>query len=95
MTFFLIIAHDFFEKKAKGHVMISYSREQRPLLLRIKQAITEAGFPVWMDIEQMRENVYDRMAEAIQNASVVLIAMSYSYQRSEYCRRGLYYLLWI
>lgn len=68
--------------------MISYSREQRPLLLRIKQAITEAGFSVWMDIEQMRENVYDRMAEAIQEASVVLISMSYSYQRSEYCRRG-------
>nr|XP_022291929.1 uncharacterized protein LOC111103165 [Crassostrea virginica] len=85
------LAHDFFEKKAKGHVMISYSREQRPLLLRIKQAITEAGFPVWMDIEQMRENVYDRMAEAIQNASVVLIAMSYSYQRSEYCRREAAY----
>lgn len=68
--------------------MISYSQEQRPLLLRIKQAITEAGFSVWMDIEQMRENVYDRMAEAIQDASVVLISMSYSYQRSEYCRRG-------
>lgn len=85
------LVQDLFGKKTKGHVMISYSREQRPLLLRIKQAITEAGFSVWMDIEQMRENVYDRMAEAIQDASVVLISMSYSYQRSEYCRREAAY----
>ena len=41
-----------------------------------------------MDIEQMHDNVYDRMAEAIENAAVVLIAMSYSYKCSEYCRRG-------
>nr|XP_011433027.2 uncharacterized protein LOC105332211 isoform X2 [Crassostrea gigas] len=85
------LVQELFGKKTKGHVMISYSREQRPLLLRIKQAITEAGFSVWMDIEQMRENVYDRMAEAIQEASVVLISMSYSYQRSEYCRREAAY----
>ncbi|XP_052708079.1 uncharacterized protein LOC128183203 isoform X2 [Crassostrea angulata] len=85
------LVQELFGKKTKGHVMISYSREQRPLLLRIKQAITEAGFSVWMDIEQMRENVYDRMAEAIQDASVVLISMSYSYQRSEYCRREAAY----
>ncbi|XP_056016822.1 uncharacterized protein LOC130053519 [Ostrea edulis] len=85
------LVQEFTQKKTKGHVMISYSREQRQLLLRIKQAITEAGFTVWMDIEQMRDNVYDRMAEAIQNASVVLISMSYSYQRSEYCRREAAY----
>ncbi|XP_061193413.1 uncharacterized protein LOC133201641 [Saccostrea echinata] len=85
------IAGEFFQKKSKGHVMISYSREQRPLLLRVKDEITKAGFTVWMDIEQMRDNVYDRMAEAIQNASVVLISMSYSYQRSEYCRREAAY----
>ncbi|KAK3098607.1 hypothetical protein FSP39_021184 [Pinctada imbricata] len=80
-----------FERKLNGHVMISYSREQRPLLLKIKEELTKAGFKVWMDIEQMHDNVYDRMAEAIENAAVVLIAMSYSYKCSEYCRREAAY----
>ncbi|XP_060080410.1 uncharacterized protein LOC132559800 [Ylistrum balloti] len=83
--------HTLFSKKTRGHIMISYSREQRQLLLDVRAALEENKFTVWMDVDQMRGDVYERMAEAVENAAVVMLAMSRSYKMSEYCRREAAY----
>ncbi|XP_033729960.1 uncharacterized protein LOC117319237, partial [Pecten maximus] len=85
------MVHTLFAKKTRGHIMISYSREQRQLLLDIRAELEENNFAVWMDVDQMRGDVYERMAEAVENAAIVLLAMSRSYKMSEYCRREAAY----
>ncbi|XP_069105652.1 uncharacterized protein [Argopecten irradians] len=90
-TVFGPMVQSLFAKKTRGHIMISYSGEQRQLLLDIKAALEKAQFTVWMDVDQMRGDVYERMAEAVENAAVVLLAMSRSYKMSEYCRREAAY----
>ncbi|OWF35959.1 uncharacterized protein LOC110442303 [Mizuhopecten yessoensis] len=80
-----------FSKKTRGHIMISYSREQRQVLQDIRAELEANKFTVWMDVDRMRGDVYERMAEAVENAAVVILAMSRSYKMSEYCRREAAY----
>ncbi|KAL5013647.1 hypothetical protein ScPMuIL_007917 [Solemya velum] len=76
-----------FKKKSKGHIMISYSSEHRQTLLKVKSEMESSGFSVWMDVDEMREDIYDRMAEGVMGAAVVLICISRRYKQSKYCRQ--------
>ena len=43
---------------------------------------------VWMDIDQMGGSTLQAMADAVENADVVLMAMSQKYKDSLNCRAG-------
>ena len=45
-----------------------------------------------MDIDQMGGSTLQAMADAVENASIVLMAMSQKYKDSPNCRAGMYYL---
>ena len=48
----------------------------------------QEGLEVWIDIERMGGSTLSAMAEAVENASVVLVCMSEKYKLSPNCRLG-------
>ena len=38
-----------------GHIMISYQWGTKPTMLRVRDKLTQAGYKVWMDVDNMCE----------------------------------------
>ncbi|XP_077984869.1 uncharacterized protein LOC144439456 [Glandiceps talaboti] len=72
--------------KGRGHVMISYNWDVQNRVIRLKDKLSAAGYNVWMDIEKMGGSTLEAMADAVQNADVVLICMAEKYKYSNPCR---------
>ncbi|XP_071102984.1 uncharacterized protein [Haliotis cracherodii] len=70
----------------RGHVMISYQWSDQKLVLKIKDSLRQKGYKIWMDVDHMEGSTLQAMAEAVQNASVVLVCMSERYKLSQNCR---------
>lgn len=70
----------------KKHVMLSYSWAQQSTVLRLVERMKRDGLKVWVDVECMRGSTIDAMADAVENAAVVLICMSRDYKESSNCR---------
>lgn len=68
------------------HVMISYQWDSQSTMLKVKESLKEAGFKVWMDVENISGSTLEAMSLAIENAAVVLIGMSKKYKESPNCR---------
>eukprot|EP00058_Branchiostoma_floridae_P006696 XP_002592184.1 hypothetical protein BRAFLDRAFT_88079 [Branchiostoma floridae] len=71
---------------AGGHVMISYQWDVQPKMLVVKERLTQAGYRVWMDVDQMGGDILEAMAEAVEGAAVVLVTMTEKYKDSPNCR---------
>ena len=39
-----------------GHIMISYQWGTKPTMLRVRDKLTQAGYKVWMDVDNMCES---------------------------------------
>jgi hypothetical protein len=72
-------------------IMISYSHKEKSVCQQIYDALTKAGFRVWIDYDQMHGNVMDAMAQAIEQSKTVIICMSEEYRKSNYCRAEAHY----
>ncbi|XP_072051221.1 uncharacterized protein [Amphiura filiformis] len=75
----------------KPHLMISYQWDAQKRMLLLRDELIRAGFDVWMDVDQMEGNMDERMAEAVEQASVVLVCFSKKYQESANCKKELQY----
>ncbi len=75
----------------KFDIMISYSHKDKELCKQIYDELTETGYHVWIDFDQMHGNVMDAMAQAIEQSQTVIICMSEQYQKSNYCRAEAHY----
>jgi hypothetical protein len=65
------------------HVMLSYEWNNQELVKQIYAALQARGMPVWMDINGgMEGNIYDSMAQGVDNAAVVVTFLSPKYQVS-------------
>ncbi|KAK6183584.1 hypothetical protein SNE40_011037 [Patella caerulea] len=71
---------------ARGHVMISYQWGNQELLTKIRDRIRGHNEKVWMDIDDMEGSTLQAMAEAVEQADIVLICMSRKYKDSPNCR---------
>ncbi|KAJ3299577.1 WD repeat-containing protein 20, partial [Blyttiomyces sp. JEL0837] len=71
------------------HVMLSYDGKE--LILAIKKRLESHGLRVWFDEEEMRANMYERMAEAITKSLVITPLLTVGYSRSANCKRELSY----
>ncbi|XP_067666560.1 uncharacterized protein [Haliotis asinina] len=69
-----------------GHVMISYQWGDQKTLLQVKELLKADGYNIWMDVDNMGGSTLQAMAEAVQNASVILVCMSERYKESQNCR---------
>jgi len=70
------------------HVMISYQWDVQTLVIQLKNKLQADGYKVWMDIDEMGGSTLERMAKAVENASVVLVCVSQKYKESPNCRSG-------
>ena len=70
----------------RNHVMISYQWDSQEVLVEVKNRLQASGYRVWMDLEQMKGSTLEAMAEAVENASVVLVCVSRRYKESQNCR---------
>ena len=50
--------------------MLSYQWDNQKEVLRIKESLESRGYKIWMDIENMQENIYKSMSEGIEGASL-------------------------
>jgi len=66
--------------------MISYSWAQKDRMRELGFYIKSMGFPIWLDVEQMEGNILQRMSEAVEKASIVIIGVSSHYKESQSCR---------
>lgn len=73
-------------KKNKGHVFISYSWNEKEIIMKLRERLKKEGVEVWIDVERMGGSTLSAMAEAVENAAVVLICMSEKYKQSPNCR---------
>ena len=76
---------------AKEQVMISYQWDSQKQALEIAHALKELGFEIWIDVENMSGDIYDKMAEAVEGSSVLLVCMTSKYEKSANCERELKY----
>ena len=73
-------------EKAHGQVMISYSWGQQGRMTQLGFQLKKLGFPIWLDVEQMEGSVLEKMAEAVEESSIIVIGLSSSYKDSQACR---------
>lgn len=73
----------------RKHVMISYSwNAQKDIVVKIAEAIAEAGIEVWRDEDRLKPgtNLQRAMLEAVEGAVVVIVFYSPDYYRSRNCQ---------
>ena len=75
------------EPTSETHVMISYCWSQKKQVHRLANALKEAGKRVWIDVEKMEGDTFQRMAEGVENAHVVICCTSEEYFNSYACNK--------
>ncbi|XP_070551382.1 uncharacterized protein [Ptychodera flava] len=75
------------EKSTNKHVMISHNWDHQRKVIRIKKALEERGYKMWIDLENIRANIDQMIAEGVDSASVVLLCVSEAYKKSRNCRK--------
>jgi len=70
----------------KGQVMISYCRAQKEQGRRIANHLKSKNISVRIDIEQLEGSVLEKMADAVEESSVILVLLSSKYKESQECR---------
>ena len=68
------------------HVMISYNSKTRDQCLKIKSALENEGYKIWIDVENIHGSSLESMANAIEESSCVLMCMTEKYKQSANCR---------
>lgn len=71
--------------------MLSYQWDYQPEVRKICETLKRFGFNVWMDLDTMSGSIYEKMAEGVEGADVVIICMSTKYQSSENCNKEFQY----
>ncbi|CAF0725053.1 unnamed protein product [Didymodactylos carnosus] len=71
---------------SQKHVMISYNHDTKALSQKIKERLISDGYSVWIDFENMHINLLDAMAQAIEQAMVIIMCFTEKYKDSPSCR---------
>lgn len=78
-------------KREKGHIMISYNSASRDLCLKIKFELENAGYHVWIDIDQIHGSSLESMARAVENSDLILVCVTEKYRESINCQAEAQY----
>ncbi|CAF1517256.1 unnamed protein product, partial [Didymodactylos carnosus] len=74
------------------HAMLSYQWASQELVKNVYTFLRSKNLAVWMDINGgMSANIYQCMAEGVENANVVVCFLTQKYQNSENCQQELQY----
>ncbi|XP_030849688.1 uncharacterized protein LOC105440238 [Strongylocentrotus purpuratus] len=74
--------------KSSGHIMLSYKWEHpsQSVMREFKKQLRKRGYNVWMDEDHMMGDKIGAMAEAVENAVMVIACITRGYQDSQDCR---------
>ncbi|KAL5005087.1 hypothetical protein ScPMuIL_018543 [Solemya velum] len=78
-------------KASKGHIMISYNWVDQKLLKQVYERLKAQKYSIWMDIDKMEGSLLQSMADAVENARIVLVCYSEKYKESQNCRMEAVY----
>ena len=68
-------------------VMLSYQWGHQETVKQMKSYLEARNLKVWMDIQQISGNIYDKMAAAVKNSKVIVLCMNDKYQHSDNCQK--------
>eukprot|EP00732_Lithocolla_globosa_P003142 Lithocolla_globosa_v1_NODE_2376_length_2031_cov_3.865385.p1 type:complete len:268 gc:universal NODE_2376_length_2031_cov_3.865385:826-23(-) len=71
--------------------MLSYAWANKSLAKLVKTYLDSAGIRVWFDEVNMKDNILDSMANAIEGAKAIIYLSTPQYQASRNCRLELEY----
>jgi male-specific lethal 1 len=77
----------------RPHIMISYASQTLNNVQVIREALQTLGFKVWIDLQDMREHIYEDMAYGVENSSHVIACVSEFYQNSLCSQKELSYAM--
>ncbi|KAJ3084003.1 hypothetical protein HDU99_004218 [Rhizoclosmatium hyalinum] len=70
--------------------MVSYSWETQSQVIKLKESLEAAlGIKIWMDLAQMKTDIYYGMWEGITKSDVIIVCLSKAYLNSANCEREL------
>ncbi|KAJ3086901.1 hypothetical protein HK102_012218 [Quaeritorhiza haematococci] len=73
------------------HVFLSYQWDSQNTVLAVRSFLESKGLRVWMDLQQMKSNIYESMVEGITKSRVICPFLSIKYDQSQNCRREIQY----
>nr|XP_039252990.1 uncharacterized protein LOC120330192 [Styela clava] len=74
------------KQNVKKHLMLSYNWEVQQTILQLRDFLKQSGYEVWMDVDKMQDSILSAMADAVENAALIIVAMSDAYKNSNSCR---------
>ncbi|KAI9206043.1 uncharacterized protein BJ171DRAFT_597727 [Polychytrium aggregatum] len=77
--------------KAVDYVFLSYSWSTQSFVIRVNAELQLRGFQTWMDLDQMRGQIYDQMATGIDGSKGIVSFINNKYVESDNCRGELTY----
>jgi hypothetical protein len=66
--------------------MISYNWKHQQTAVALAAQLRQLGVEVWIDLEKMKAEVMESMAEAVSGSSTVIILVSEAYKSSAACK---------
>ncbi|CAF1521577.1 unnamed protein product, partial [Didymodactylos carnosus] len=78
--------------KSKRHIMISYNHAtSSEICTEIASRLRTLDYNVWMDTPDLRGDILDGMAWAVENSFAVLLCINDAYYHSYYCKKEAAY----
>jgi len=76
-----------------NHIMLSYNwASAKALVQKVHDSLADLGLPLWMDTEGgMHGSIAGAMADAVENASIIIPFMTEKYQESKACNQEFEY----
>ncbi|CAF1240491.1 unnamed protein product [Adineta ricciae] len=84
--------HEGLNSRLGQHIMISYHHDSSyQICEELFRRLRNRGYKVWMDRNDLHGSIHQGMADAIENAFVVLFLMNHDYYESEFCQKEVLY----
>ncbi|UJR24868.1 hypothetical protein I4U23_006237 [Adineta vaga] len=75
----------------KSRLMISYNHVSKPLCRDIYNSLTNDGYKVWIDLEEMHGSTLLAMAKAIEDSDIIIYCITEKYSESRNCQKEAEY----
>ena len=69
--------------------MLSYAWANKTTVLKLRDELLERGLKVWIDEENILQDIYNSMAQGVRSSHVIVPCLSAAYSRSPNCRREI------
>ncbi|CAF5096480.1 unnamed protein product, partial [Rotaria magnacalcarata] len=74
------------------HVMLSYNWNSHDIVSKIYHILRKENIPVWFDANgDMKDNMYESLADGVENAVVICCFITSNYEESGNCKLELQY----